>query len=74
MLVTHDIGETGHMNSIYARIQALFRAVRDGTAEGQGLVEYAAILGFVAACMVVAILYLEPNIALSLNRVTNSFP
>lgn len=61
------------MNSIYARIQALVRAVRDGAADGQGLVEYAAILGFVAACMVVAILYLEPNIALSLNRVTNSF-
>lgn len=61
------------MNRIYARIQALVRAIGDGSAEGQGLVEYAAIIGFVAACMVVAILYLEPNIALSLNRVTNGF-
>jgi len=49
------------------------RAVCHTTVRGQGLVEYAAILGFVAACLVVAILFLEPRIASSLNNVANSF-
>lgn len=40
---------------------------------GQGIVEYAAILTFVAAVMVVAILYLGPNIANTINNVANSF-
>ena len=40
---------------------------------GQGLVEYAAILGFLAAIVVVAIHYFEPAVATSLNNVTNSF-
>ena len=43
-------------------------------ARGQGLVEYAAILGFLAACMVVAELFLEPHIASTLNDVANHFP
>lgn len=41
--------------------------------QGQGLVEYAAIIGFVAACMVVAELYLQPVISDTLNNVANSF-
>jgi hypothetical protein len=44
------------------------------TARGQGLVEYAAILGFLAACLVVAELFLEPHIASTLNDVANHFP
>jgi Flp pilus assembly pilin Flp len=44
-----------------------------GAARGQGLVEYAAILVFVAAVLVVAELYLQPHIAASLNNVANSF-
>jgi Flp pilus assembly pilin Flp len=43
-------------------------------ARGQGMVEYAAILGFLAACLVVAELFLEPHIASTLNSVANSFP
>ena len=43
-------------------------------ARGQGLVEYAAILGFLAACLVVAELFLEPHIASTLNDVANHFP
>ena len=43
-------------------------------ARGQGLVEYATILGFLAACMVVAELFLEPHIASTLNDVANHFP
>jgi Flp pilus assembly pilin Flp len=45
-----------------------------GAARGQGLVEYAAILSFIAACMVVAELYLQPHLNLTLNTVANSFP
>jgi Flp pilus assembly pilin Flp len=41
---------------------------------GQGLVEYAAIVGFVAACVVVAELYLGPHITSTLNEVANRFP
>ena len=43
-------------------------------ARGQGLVEYAAILGFLAACLVVAELFFEPHIASTLNDVANHFP
>jgi Flp pilus assembly pilin Flp len=42
--------------------------------DGQGLVEYAAMLGFVACCMVVAEHFLQPQIAVTLNTVANSFP
>jgi Flp pilus assembly pilin Flp len=49
-------------------------AVARTATRGQGLVEYAAIVGFVAACMVVAELYLQPHIASTLNSVANSFP
>ena len=41
--------------------------------EGQGLVEYAAIMGFVACCMVVAEHFLQPQISTTLNNVTNGF-
>jgi len=55
--------------SVIMALRAAYRAV----ASGQGLVEYAAILGFVAACLVVAVLFLEPRIASSLNNVANGF-
>lgn len=64
------------MTDLYARIllrlTALLNAARS-SARGQGLVEYAAIIGFIAACMVVAELYLEPHIAQTLNNVANGF-
>lgn len=41
--------------------------------DGQGLVEYSAILGFVSCCMVVAEHFLQPQIAATLNTVANSF-
>jgi Flp pilus assembly pilin Flp len=60
----------------YARIAlylaALWEAARRAE-RGQGLVEYAAILGFLAAIVVVAIHFFEPAVATSLNNVTNSF-
>ena len=53
---------------------SLWEAVRrDRDGRGQGLVEYAAILGFLAAIVVVAVHFLEPAVATSLNNVTNSF-
>jgi Flp pilus assembly pilin Flp len=52
---------------------ALLAVARTAT-RGQGMVEYASILGFLAACLVVAELFLEPHIAGTLNSVANSFP
>ncbi len=52
------------------RVQQL---VRRRAARGQGLVEYAAILGFAAALVVVSLLFLEPRITTSLNTVSNGF-
>ncbi len=68
--------ETWTVTDLYARIILRLAALRDAVchgARGQGLVEYAAILGFVAACMVVAELFLEPHIAQTLNNVANGF-
>lgn len=61
-----------YVQHIYAGLLALRAAARKAES-GQGLVEYAAILTFVAAVMVVAIVYLEPHIATALNNVANSF-
>jgi Flp pilus assembly pilin Flp len=54
------------------RLKALCHAARQAES-GQGMVEYAAILTFVAAVLVVAVTYLGPHIALTLNNVANSF-
>ena len=65
------------MSNYYERLRGYLLAlctVARTSARGQGLVEYAAILGFIAACMVVAELFLEPHIATALNAVANSFP
>jgi len=65
------------MITYYERLRAYLlalSAVARMSARGQGLVEYAAIVGFIAACMVGAELFLEPNIATTLNHVANSFP
>ncbi len=40
---------------------------------GQGLVEYAVILGFVSVVIVVALRFLQPALSRSLNNVANSF-
>ena len=61
------------MIDLYERLRG-YLVCLGAAARGQGLVEYAAILGFVAACMVVAELFLEPHIASTLNDVANHFP
>jgi Flp pilus assembly pilin Flp len=54
------------------RLLTLLASMR-AAEEGQGLVEYAAILGFVAATLAVAVTFLGPSVAIALNNVTNSF-
>ena len=61
------------MNVHFARAVQYLAALWSRAGRGQGLVEYAAIIGFIAACMVVAELYLQPVIANTLNNVANSF-
>ena len=53
-------------------LMSLWKAARRDE-QGQGLVEYAAILGFLAAIVVVAIHFFEPAVATSINNVANSF-
>ena len=45
-----------------------------GEHEGQGLVEYALILGFVALVMFVALAFLKDQILAGYSRVGNSIP
>ncbi len=42
--------------------------------EGQGMVEYALILAFIAILVIVALKFLQPAISNTLNTVTNSLP
>jgi len=64
---------TNHYERLHRYLLSLVALARTA-ARGQGMVEYAAILSFVAACMVVAELYLQPHIATTFNNVTNAFP
>jgi Flp pilus assembly pilin Flp len=64
---------TNHYERLRRYLLALCAVARTA-ARGQGMVEYASIIGFVAACMVVAELYLQPHIAATFNNVTNAFP
>jgi pilus assembly protein Flp/PilA len=56
---------------IVARIVAAqwIRRLRRG--EGQGLVEYALILGLIAILVIVALKFLQPQISNSLNSIAN---
>ncbi len=58
---------------LIVRAMIEIRSAARAAESGQGMVEYAAILTFVAAVLVVAVTYLGPNIARTLNNVTNSF-
>lgn len=54
------------------RVEALVRAYLARRQQaGQGLVEYALILSFVAIFVVVALKYLQPVISTTLNLVSN---
>ena len=60
------------IEQLLRRLLTLLASVQKAE-EGQGLVEYAAIIGFVAATLAVAVTFLGPSIAIALNNVTNSF-
>ena len=52
--------------------QTLVAKLRERTEEGQGMVEYALILAFIAILVIVALQFLQPAINNTLNNVTNS--
>jgi Flp pilus assembly pilin Flp len=53
-------------------LQCIARWSRERSQPGQGLVEYALILSFVALVVVAALGHLQPAIATSLNNTNNS--
>ena len=52
--------------------QALVARLRARADEGQGMVEYALILAFIAILVIVALKFLQPSISNTLNNVSNS--
>ena len=52
--------------------QTLVAKLRERAEEGQGMVEYALILAFIAILVIVALKYLQPLISQTLNIVANS--
>jgi pilus assembly protein Flp/PilA len=52
--------------------QVLVAKLRERAEEGQGLVEYALIMAFIALMCIVALKYLQPAISNTLNNVSNS--
>ena len=52
--------------------QTLVARLRERAEEGQGMVEYALILAFIAILVIVALKFLQPSISNTLNNVSNS--
>jgi pilus assembly protein Flp/PilA len=52
--------------------QALVAKLRERAEEGQGMVEYALIMAFIALMVIMALKYLQPAISNTLNNVSNS--
>jgi pilus assembly protein Flp/PilA len=52
--------------------QTLVAKLRERAEEGQGMVEYALILAFIAILVIVALKFLQPAISETLNHVSNS--
>ena len=53
-------------------VQMLVAKLRERADEGQGMVEYALILAFIAILVIVALKFLQPQISNTLNNVANS--
>ncbi len=53
-------------------VQTAVARLRQRAKEGQGMVEYALILAFIAILVIVALKFLQPAISNTLNNVTNS--
>ncbi len=56
----------------FVAAQALVARLKSRAEEGQGMVEYALILAFIAILVIVALKFLQPAISNTLNNVTNS--
>ena len=52
--------------------QTLVAKLRERAEEGQGMVEYALILAFIANLVIEALKFLQPAISNTLNNVSNS--
>jgi Flp pilus assembly pilin Flp len=52
--------------------QVLVAKLRERADEGQGMVEYALIMAFIALMCIMALKYLQPAISDTLNNVSNS--
>ena len=59
------------MNELLARLVA---ALQESRQSGQGLVEYALILAFVALLVIVALVFLRQQIQSGYSRIGNSIP
>ncbi len=53
-------------------VQMLVAKLKTRAEEGQGMVEYALILAFIAILVIVALRFLQPQISSTLNTVSNS--
>ncbi len=53
-------------------VQMLVARLKERSEEGQGMVEYALILAFIAILVIVALKFLQPAISNTLNNVGNS--
>ena len=53
-------------------LSMLVNKLRARSEEGQGMVEYALILAFIAILVIVALKFLQPGISSTLNTVSNS--
>ncbi len=53
-------------------VQLLVARLKERSEEGQGMVEYALILAFIAILVIVALKFLQPAISNTLNNVGNS--
>lgn len=56
----------------YVRGQVFIMTRQARAARGQGMVEYALILAFIAILVIVALKFLQPSISRTLNNVSNS--
>ena len=62
---------SGHGQLAIVRVRCWLVCARD-VQRGQGLVEYALILAFIAIMVIVALRFLQPTISNTLNRVSSN--
>jgi Flp pilus assembly pilin Flp len=63
---------TKQIVAVQVLAQGLVTKLRERSEEGQGMVEYALLMAFIALMCIVAMKYLQPHISKTLNNVANS--